>query len=144
MVLKKIAADFKPHKIGLKKVLGELEADIMEICWQCEKATVRDVYEKLRTQREIAYTTVMTIMSRLSEKKLLTKEAQGNAYIYATALSKLEFTKQVVGEVLDGLLADFAEPAISHFVDRMSNSEDEKKINQLEDLLKERLAKEGL
>lgn len=142
MVIKKIAADFKPHKIGLKKVLGELEADIMEICWQGERVTVRDVYEKLRSQREIAYTTVMTIMSRLAEKNLLSKETQGNAFIYTAVLSKLEFTKRVVGEVLDGLLADFAEPAISHFVDRMG-SEDEQKINQLEILLKDRLAKEG-
>lgn len=141
MVFKKLASDFKPHKIGLKKVLGDLEADIMDIVWQSEKVTVRDVYEKLRAEREIAYTTVMTIMSRLAEKKLLQKEALGNAYLYMPSMTRLEFTKQVVGEVLDGLLADFAEPAISHFVDRIGK-EDENKINALEMMLKERI-KEG-
>lgn len=137
MFFKQIISDFKPHKIGLRKVLGDLEADIMQIVWQEEKSTVRDVYEKLRLQREIAYTTVMTIMSRLAEKKLLEKEQSGNAYIYRPTVTEQEFAQKVVSEVLDGLLEGFAEPALSHFVDRMSN-EDEQKIAKLEALIKER------
>lgn len=140
MFFKQFISDFKPHKDGLRKVLGDLEADIMKIIWQEEKSTVRDVYEKLRLQREIAYTTVMTIMSRLAEKKLLEKEQVGNAYVYRPAVSEQEFARRVVSEVLDGLLEEFAEPAISHFVDRMSN-EDEQKIARLEAMIKEMRSK---
>jgi predicted transcriptional regulator len=140
MFFKQIISDFKPHKDGLRKVLGDLEADIMQIIWREEKSTVRDVYEKLRLQREIAYTTVMTIMGRLAEKKLLEKEQAGNAYVYRPTVSEQEFARRVVSEVLDGLLEEFAEPALSHFVDRLSN-EDEQKIAKLEALIKERRSK---
>lgn len=138
--IKNLISDFKPHKIGLKKVLGDLEADIMMIVWQAKRATVREVYEKLRLQREIAYTTVMTIMGRLADKKLLEKEQQGNAYVYSPTISQEQFSKQVASEVLDGLLEEFGEPAISHFVEKIG-SEDENKIAELERIINERRSK---
>ncbi|PKM80603.1 MAG: CopY family transcriptional regulator [Firmicutes bacterium HGW-Firmicutes-14] len=137
MFLKRVISDFKPHKIGYKKVLGELEADIMKIVWKRNKATVRDVYEQLRLERSLAYTTVMTIMGRLAEKGLLEKEPLGNAYIYNPTISEGDFVKRVVGEVLDGLMEEFAEPAMSHMVDRLS-SEDAEKMNALEKIIEER------
>ncbi|MDA8235263.1 MAG: BlaI/MecI/CopY family transcriptional regulator [Clostridia bacterium] len=142
MVLTKIAAEFKPHKIGLRKVLGDLEADIMEVVWAKEHATVREVYEQLRLQREIAYTTVMTIMGRLNEKNLLEKHPQGNAYIYSPTVSRLEFTKKIVKEVLDGLFDEFAEPAMNHLVDRLSK-EKSNDIDTLEELIKQKRVEGG-
>ncbi len=138
--LKSFISDFKPHKMGIKKVLGDLEAEIMNIVWGAGKATVREVYETLRLQREIAYTTVMTIMGRLAEKKLLNKESLGNAYVYTPTVTKEEFTRYIVSEVLDGLLEDFTEPALSHFVDRLS-TEDNNKIDELEKIIQERRSK---
>jgi len=142
MLFAKITSEFKPHKIGLRKVLGDLEADIMDVVWSREQATVREVYEQLRLQRDIAYTTVMTIMGRLTEKDLLKKQPQGNAYIYSPTVSKLEFTQKVVKEVLDGLLDEFAEPAINHLVDRLSK-ENKQNIDTLEMLIKEKRAEGG-
>lgn len=135
MFFSKITADFKPHKVGLKKVLGDLEADIMEIIWQKGSVSVRDVYETLRLEREIAYTTVMTIMGRLADKELLQKTSKGNAYIYTPTLTRVEFAKRVVSEVIDGLLDEFAEPAMSHFVEKISEK-DVKQISELEALIK--------
>lgn len=133
----KIFSDFKPKQQGLKKVLGELEADIMEICWNKQPVSVRDVYQELLLRREIAYTTVMTIMGRLADKGLLSKETKGNAFIYTPVMSRSEFTKKVVAQVLDGLLDEFAEPTYNHLVDRMSK-EDETKIEELEKMIKEK------
>ena len=135
MFFDRVSADFKPHREGLKKVLGDLEADIMEIVWQKESVSVRDVYETLRLKRDIAYTTVMTIMGRLAEKDLLLKTTRGNAYIYSPALNKLEFTKKIVSAVIDGLMDEFREPAVSHFMDRMGKEEEEQ-ISKLEGLIK--------
>jgi len=140
MFFKRLISDFKPHKIGYKKVLGDLEADIMKIIWKLNRATVRDVYEQLRLEKKLAYTTVMTIMSRLAEKGLLEKEPLGNAYVYSPTISEVDFTKRVVSEVLDGLLEEFSEPAISHIVDRLS-SEDSVEIEKLEKFIKERRLK---
>ncbi len=142
MFFKKLISDFKPHKMGYKKVLGDLEAEVMTIIWKSNKVTVRDVYEQLRLKKTLAYTTIMTIMSRLAEKGLLQKESQGNAYVYTPAISESDFAKQVVSEVLDGLLEEFNEPAISHMVDRLS-AEDAAKLAKLEQIIKECRRKGG-
>ncbi len=142
MLFRRLISDFKPHKIGYKKVLGDLEAEVMKIIWKVDRATVRDVYEQLRLEKKLAYTTVMTIMSRLAEKGLLQKEPVGNAYVYSPTISEGDFTRQVVTEVLDGLLEEFSEPVMSHIVDRLS-SEDLSEIEKLERIIKERRLKGG-
>jgi predicted transcriptional regulator len=142
MWLKKFVNEFKPQKVGIRKILGDLESDIMEIIWQKDKTSVREVYETLRLEREIAYTTVMTIMGRLADKNLLSKETVGNAYHYTPTVSRNEFAKKVVTEVLDGLFEDFAEPAMSHFVDKLSK-ENKDKISELEALIQEKRLEGG-
>ena len=57
----------------------------MKIVWQLEQATVRDVYEALREHRDVAYTTVMTMMKILEEKKFLKKTQVDRAYEYRPA-----------------------------------------------------------
>lgn len=140
MFLSKEISEFKPHKAGFKKVFGDLEADIMKIVWKSEEVTVREVYDELRLNKKLAYTTVMTIMNRLAEKNLLTRESRGNAFAYTPTVSENEFATQIVSEVLDGLLEDFADPALSHIVESLS-SKDSQKLKRLEQLIQERRAK---
>lgn len=137
MAAKYSIGEFKPSKKGLGKVLGHLEAAVMEIMWQQGEASVRDVHEILLRDREIAYTTMMTIMSRLADKNILQKEKKGLAYIYRPACTRDEFARNVVTEVIDGLLEDYAEVAFSHFVSRLW-AEDEGKILELERIIQER------
>lgn len=139
MSLKSLIAEFKPKKQGLGKVMGPLEAAVMEIMWDKQEASVRDVYETLRLKRDIAYTTVMTIMGRLAEKGMLNKQKEGVAYLYCPAFTRDEFTKSMVGEILDGLFEDYADAAISHFIHRVK--EDEDKISELEQLIRQRMGK---
>ena len=117
---------------GIRQVLGELEADIMELCWRESPCSVRDVHEKLVAQRPIAYTTVMTVMTRLAEKGLLKREAEGRAYSYVPAFSREEFCKDTVTTVMQGLLGGFGEPVLSHFVDTIGEADADK----LDDLLR--------
>ena len=66
----------------------------------------------------------MTIMTRLGDKKLLTKIKEGNAYIYSPAVSKEEFSYNIVGEVMEGLFEDFSQETILHFVEKMGKEKD--------------------
>lgn len=129
--------DFKPGQNGLNKMLGSLESEVMDIIWRkgCE-VCVRDIFEELASRREIAYTTVMTIMVRLSEKKLLRKRKAGKVSFYEPALSRDEFTVNVVGNVVDSLLEDFADATMSHFLSRVGRH-DRETIAKLEKLLAE-------
>lgn len=141
MSLKKFIPEFHPKQKGLSKVLGSLEAEVMEKIWLKQTASVKDVHQELLTLRPIAYTTVMTIMGRLADKRLLKKVKEGNAFIYTPVVSKEEFSKNIVSEVIDSLLEDFPDAAFSHFVKKIGQ-EDENKINELEQLLKEKMRKE--
>ena len=125
MSLNRYHFTFDPRKKGLRKILGDLEADVMEAIWSCGRATVHDVHERLTAaNRELAYTTVMTVMSRLADKGLLKKRKEGAAYMYVPAASKEEFTRRTVGKVVSELLDDFTAPAMSHFVDFVGEQDD--------------------
>ena len=83
----------RPEQDGLRTSLFDLEAEIMEIVWEQAWAefAVTDVHELLEAQREIAYTTVMTTVSRLYDKELLTRRKEGRRYLYQPTMSRLEF-----------------------------------------------------
>ncbi|MFN3430017.1 MAG: BlaI/MecI/CopY family transcriptional regulator [Candidatus Sericytochromatia bacterium] len=109
---------FRPHQPGLRKLLGDLEAAIMEVVWAMPPGalvTVRQVYETLLEERKVAYTTVMTVMGNLAKKHLLEVETQGTAYLYRAPLTQDEFTSRAVGDIVNELLSDFSSAALAHF-----------------------------
>ncbi len=118
---------FKLDKSGLEQALGTLEAQVMEAIWEAgEPVAVEDVRAALEAQgKESAYTTIMTTMSRLFDKGLLEREQRGRAYFYWAALSRSELNRNVSRRVIDGLLASFAEPAISYFVEAVGDEHPE-------------------
>ncbi len=110
---------------GLRKLMGDLEAAIMEVVWSFDpgaRVTVREVYEALLEQRKIAYTSVMTVMGNLSKKGVLVVEKEGTAYLYRAPLTQAEFTAQAVGSIVSELVADFADPALAHFSKALEGS----------------------
>ena len=75
----------------------------MDRLWRWARAaTVRDVHADLRRGRELAYTTVMTVMDNLHRKGALTRERCGRAYVYTAALSRAEHHARLMAAVLDG------------------------------------------
>lgn len=104
---------FYPARPGIRKVLGELEAEIMEVIWTLpagEGITVRDIFEVLYERRHLAYTTVMSTMTRLAKKKLLQVEKRDQAYLYMPVFSEQEFISRLVNCILEDLFVSFAEP----------------------------------
>lgn len=132
---------FKPKKSGLGKVLGDLEAEVMEAVWGKGRCTVREIYEELRLRRKIAYTTVMTIMSRLAEKNLLLREKVGVAFFYSPALSREQFNREVSSAIIAGLLDGFGRDVFAQLVDEADKS-DPGALAELERLIAERRNKE--
>ncbi len=103
-------ASFRFNQQGLRKFLGDLECEIMELVWDLADpiVTVRAVYDTLSRERQIAYTTVMTTMVRLAEKGLLRiVDKQGLANCYSPVEEREEFIKNAVGRVLNIFLSEF-------------------------------------
>lgn len=101
---------------GEDKFLGALEAQVMERVWSRGRVTVRDVVDDLASTKQLAYTTVMTIMSRLHQKGLLRRAREGKTYVYAPALSREEFRARLSGDIVRGLVAEFGDVALAQFV----------------------------
>jgi predicted transcriptional regulator len=77
------------------------ELAIMKEIWRLGKATVRDVYEALREQRRIAYTTVMTMMKILEDKGYLKKTLVDRAYVYRPARPRQQVVGAMVRDFVD-------------------------------------------
>src|SRR2546423_600281 len=100
---------FNPMQDGITTVLGPLESQIMAVAWEMQQATASDVHHTLqinrqRENRDIAYTTVMTTMSRLYDKNILHRRKVGMSFVYTPALGQEEFVALVVKNVLDSLV----------------------------------------
>ncbi|MBI2012031.1 BlaI/MecI/CopY family transcriptional regulator [Candidatus Daviesbacteria bacterium] len=125
----------KQQKVG--KVLGELESEVMEIIWQSKMPiSVRTVTQILQTKRQIAYTTVMTIMGRLTDKGLLKRTESGKAYIYRSVYSKEKFLTRVSRQIIKNFVANFGDGAVAHFAAEVEKLEPSKR-KDLTKLLKE-------
>lgn len=72
-------------------VSGELEQAVMSILWACPAAvSVREVHDLLSADRDLAYTTVMTVLDRLAKKGLATRHLEGRAWLYRPTRSQVE------------------------------------------------------
>lgn len=115
-----------PGRQGLKKLLGDLELEVMEVFWSLEVGTtltVRTVFEQLAARKKIAYTTVMTTMGRLADKGILRLDRDFFPHHYQAPESREEFTARAVGSILNEILSDFSEPALAHLA-RQANAPD--------------------
>lgn len=106
--------------------LGPLEADVLHAVWDRERdgATVHDVLAALsaaQPARDLAYTTVITVMERLRGKKLLLRERRGRAYVYRPALSEAEFVSASLRSLLDAS-SDRA-GALLHFTEQLDEAD---------------------
>ena len=85
--------------------------------------TVRDLFEELSGERNIAYTTVMSTMDNLHRKGWLARERDGKAYRYTPVASREEYSARLMREALDG--GGDTEAVLSHFVAQMGGAESE-------------------
>jgi predicted transcriptional regulator len=104
-----------PRDGELEKVLGPLEAEVMRLVWDEDgPVTVRRLLERINRRRrpQLAYTTVMTVMSRLVEKGVLRRRREGRGYVYEAVAD------DAAGIAVEGVMRDFGDAAVAHFVDR--------------------------
>ena len=137
---------FRIDRPGIRKILGDLEAEIMEFIWTrpiAQGTMVRDVFEVLYERRRIAYTTVMNTMTRLAKKHLLRVEKQDQAYIYYPTLTQNELISRFIGHILEDLFVSFSD-ATQEGINTLSDREAAIKAQQvLDDIQRRRAMEEG-
>lgn len=118
------------------RILSDLESEIMEIVWKAGNASVRDVLSEMKKKRKIAYTTVMTVMSRLYEKGVLKRNLNASgAFIYESKSGKEDFIKEKSQKIIKGFLKEYGDVAVAQFLDVIESS-DGKQSREWRDKLK--------
>jgi predicted transcriptional regulator len=120
------------------------ELEIMKVVWQRESVTVRDVYEALLERRKVAYTTVMTMLKILEQKKYLKRTQNERAYVYRPAQPQRQVIGAMVRDFVNRVFNGSAEPLLVHLVEEHNLSrEDLDEISRLrEETLREERAGE--
>jgi predicted transcriptional regulator len=102
--------------------LHELEEAVMGVVWRCEEVSVRGVMEVLngRGDADRAYTTYMTIMSRLDGKGLLTRRREGKTDFYRAVFSRERYADLRARAAIDSVVDQFGEVALAHIARQMA------------------------
>jgi predicted transcriptional regulator len=103
--------------------LGELERAVMEVLWdRGEPCLVREVARAL-SERDLAYTTVMTVLDRLEKKGVVRRRRDGRAWLYETTSTREEYIARLMLDALD--LTGDRSAALTHFAMSVSRPEGE-------------------
>jgi len=98
--------------------LGDLEREVMTQLWDSsEPLTVRQVHERLSRDRDLAYTTVMTVLDRLAKKGVVLQQRADRAYRYVPAQTREEMTAAVMFDALNA--TGDQDAALAYFVGRL-------------------------
>lgn len=104
---------------------GDLEAVVMDMLWsRDERSTVRSVHDELISQRQIAYTTVMSTMDNLFRKGWLEREKVGLAYHYRPKMSREEHTAKLMRTVFES--GGDSDLILSFFLDQIGDGDSSK------------------
>ncbi len=99
---------FDPTADGTAVFMGPTEARLMEIAWSRDSLTVKQALFQLGETNRLAYTTVMTVLSRLADKQLLSRKKVGRSFVYRPMIDKATYLKTRVKTVADCMSRNFA------------------------------------
>jgi len=105
--------------------LTSVEHELMDILWKIEEGTVRDVMEHLPHKRNLAYTSVSTILRILEQKKIVKTRKSGRTHIYIPALNKSKFATLTLNKMVTQVFSGNSVELVSYLVNKNTISHDE-------------------
>lgn len=123
---------------GLQALFGELEAEIMEILWDRGPLKGKDIFEATKDKRKIAYTTVLTVLDRLSRKGFVKKKKKFRSTIFIPTIAKKDFQSIVAQKLVRSAINISNDFAISAFLDIFSEMKSEE-LEKLSKFIEEKL-----
>jgi predicted transcriptional regulator len=122
----------------LQALFGELEAEIMEILWDRGPLKGKDIFEATKDKRKIAYTTVLTVLDRLSRKGFVKKKKKFRSTIFIPTIAKKDFQSIVAQKLVRSAINISNDFAISAFLDIFSEMKSEE-LEKLSKFIEEKL-----
>lgn len=111
---------------GLAKVLGDLEARVLQVVWDLgEPAPARAVYERVAKKHPVAPLTVITVLNKLVDKRILERRKQHDLYHYAARMTEAEFVAHASRRVVEGILSFRPDAVVASMIDVLAEREPE-------------------
>ncbi|MBK7844510.1 MAG: BlaI/MecI/CopY family transcriptional regulator [Bdellovibrionales bacterium] len=115
------------------KLLTETELELMTILWRLEEGTVADVIDHLPKERDLAYTSVSTILRILEQKGILKTRKEGRGHVYIPHIKKPEYEAKTVKHVVDRVFDGTPMALVRQLLE--SGRLDENDLNELKHLI---------
>jgi predicted transcriptional regulator len=109
--------------------LGAAQAEILNVIWASDGATVPEIHGTINERRETAaaYTTVLTFVQRLYARGLLVREPAGRTFRYEAAQTRDELIASWSDEIIDRLLDDYGQIALARLDERLQSLDPERR-----------------
>jgi len=118
----------------------ELELEILKVLWRDGPAPVRHVREALATARDLAYTSVMTVMNIMTEKGYLSRARKRGVYVYRPRITRQWTARRILGDVVDRVFDGSATAVMLHLIE--SGQINDAELESLRKLLEDRVEDE--
>ena len=108
------------------------ELEILNVLWEKESATVREVFEIISATKPLAYTTILKLMQIMTEKGLVERDVEGKAHLYRATVPQNETQKGLVNDLLEKVFHGSAMSLVQHLLeDKKTSSEELKEIRKM-------------
>lgn len=116
--------------------LGELQLAVLRVLWREGEADVESICRELRPERDVAYSTVSTVLSRLLDRGVVSREKEGRSYLYRAEVDEGEVRRSMVERLLDRLFGGDPAELVGHLVRRRELGDAD--LDRLRALIEER------
>jgi predicted transcriptional regulator len=104
-------------------IQGELQTQLMTVMWRLGSGSVEDVRQALPPRYRGAYTTVQTVLNRLSDRGLLSREKDGRNIVYRPSVTEAQYLSQTIRHTLAGASNDARQAALAELIGGLDSDE---------------------
>jgi predicted transcriptional regulator len=115
----------KPHKEPPRRPLTATELEMMNVIWRLGSCTVSQVQDELRPERELAYSSVSTIIRILEQKGFVTSSKAGRGHLYSAAMPKHDYQALSLEHVVKQVFDDTPSLLVQRLLDSKNLTENE-------------------
>jgi predicted transcriptional regulator len=120
-----------------KKLLTEVELELMGILWKLAEGTVKDIIGQLPKGRKLAYTSVSTILRILEQKKIVASRKEGRGHVYFPILKKNQYEQLSLNHLVDRVFDGAPTSLVRRLIEEQGLDEDD--LKSIRNLINERL-----
>jgi BlaI family penicillinase repressor len=119
--------------------LGDLQLKIMKVLWEKTEASVPEIHESLQTEKDLAYTTIATMLRKMETRGLVKHRVDERKFIYSAAIREEAVSKKMTEHLLDHLFEGSLADMVSHLLSSRDITPEE--LTKLQRLITERKKK---